>query len=215
MPADSPAPPPEPPPTPETLEAAMAIAEANHPDLQASRQATRAARARVSIERAALLPELSIVGRLDHSLEQTRIDQSLDSQSAVAQFTMPLFEGGFAWSRTRQSRINVSRAEAQLEAQRRRILADVISRWNNKLATREVLVAANQQVAAAEMALRGTEREQGLGLRSTIDVLDAERDLQDAQISLASAQAEAAIADYALLAAVGGLTFDVARGVAE
>ena len=37
-----------------------------------------------------------------------------------------------------------------------------------------MLTAANEQVEASAVAVEGAERERGLGLRSTLDVLDAE-----------------------------------------
>lgn len=211
MDSSTPAPLPPPPETPATLDEAIALAENSHPDILEAEQNARGARARVTIDRAALLPQLSVVGRADRASEQDFVNQDLEGESALAQVSIPLFEGGFSWSRTRQSRINASRAEQIVAARRREVTADVISRWNALSASREVLDAAHEQVSASALALEGAEREQGLGLRSTIDVLDAERDWQDAQIALARADAQAAIADYALLAAVGGLTFDAAR----
>lgn len=213
MESSTPAPLPPPPQTPTSLDDAIAMAAEVHPDLLGAEQDVRAARARVTIERSALLPQLSVVGRADRAQEQELQNQDLDGQSAVAQVSVPLFEGGYAWSRTRQSRINVDRAEAAAEGRRREIISDVISRWNAVASSREVLAAAQEQVSAAAFALEGAEREQGLGLRSTIDVLDAERDWQDAQIAQARADAQAAIAAYALLDAVGGLTFETARAV--
>ena len=55
------------------------------------------------------------------------------------------------------------------------------------------------------MAWIGNERELGLGLRSTLDVLDAELEWRQAQIEQESAAAEVHIASYALMAAIGDL----------
>jgi outer membrane protein len=125
---------------------------------------------------------------------------------------MPLFEGGYAWSRTRQSRINVDRAEARTEAQRREVIANVSAAWSNLTASREVLTAADEQVEASAIAVEGAERERGYGLRSTLEVLDAEEEARNALIGRVRANAESVVASYALLAAAGALTLETATG---
>ena len=200
------------PQTPHSLEEAVRMADNNHPDLRRAETAERAARAQVTIERSALLPQVSLVGRADENRDFSASESRRESASAVAQFSMPLFEGGFARSRTRQSRINVDRAEARTEAQRREVIANVTGAWSNLSASRDILAAANEQVEASQMAVEGAERERGFGLRSTLDVLDAEEEARNALIGRARANAEAVIASYALLAATGALTLETATG---
>lgn len=200
------------PQTPHSLEAAISQAETTHPDLGRAESAERAARAQVTIERAALLPQVTLVGRADENGDFGISESRRESSSAVAQFSMPLFEGGFAYSRTRQSRINVGRAEQRTEAQRRDVVANVTGAWSNLRASREILSVADEQVDATAIAVEGAERERGYGLRSTLDVLDAEEEARDAQIARARANADAVIASYALLAATGALTLETATG---
>ncbi|MCC6786768.1 MAG: TolC family outer membrane protein [Hyphomonadaceae bacterium] len=196
--------------TPPTLEEAVHQADTRHPDLAQAQSQEAAARAQVTIARSALLPQISLVGRADENRDFSTTEPHRESSSAVAQFTMPLFEGGYARSRTRQSRLNVGRAEARTEAQRREIVADVTASWGNLTASRAVLTAANEQVEASAIAVEGAERERGLGLRSTLDVLDAEEEARNALIGRARANADVVIAAYALLAATGALTLETA-----
>lgn len=203
------------PQTPHTLDEAVRLAEMSHPDLGQARSEERAARAQVTIERAALLPQVSVIGRADEYQDVSVSEMRRESSSAVAQFSMPLFEGGYAWSRTRQGRINVDRAEARTEAQRREVIASVATAWSDLVASREVLTAANEQVEASAIAVEGAERERGLGLRSTLDLLDAEEEARNAQIGRARANADAVVASYALLAASGALTLETATGRSE
>jgi outer membrane protein len=162
-----------------------------------------------------LLPQVSIVGRADESNDLSTTELHRESTSAVAQFSMPLFEGGYAWSRTRQSRINVDRAEARTEAQRREVVANVTGAWSNLRASREVLTAADEQVEASAIAVEGAERERGYGVRSTLDVLNAEEEAREALIARVRANADAVIASYALMAATGALTLETATGRSE
>jgi hypothetical protein len=148
----------------------------------------------------------------DENRDFSSTESRRESTSAVAQFSMPLFEGGYAWSRTRQSRINVDRAEARTEAQRREVIANVSAAWSNLTASREVLTAADEQVEASAIAVEGAERERGYGLRSTLEVLDAEEEARNALIGRVRANAESVVASYALLAAAGALTLETATG---
>lgn len=199
------APVPDAPQTPTSLAEAVRIAESTHPRIMVARSNERAARARVTIERAALMPQLSMTGRFATADDSNAENDHSENSAAVATLSVPLFEGGLAWSRTRQGRINVDRAEARTEAQHREIVAEVTRSWNGLIAAREVLAAAQQQVEASDLAMRGAERERGLGMRSTLDVLNAQEEARDALIGRARAEAEAAFASYALLAATGQL----------
>ena len=202
------------PATPETLDYAVRAAEERHPDVLRAISDRRAARARVEVERAGLRPQVSFVGRYDRLEDSSVENDRSEGASAVAQLSVPLFEGGFARSRVRQGRINVQRAEARIEGERREVVANVVAAWNNLEAGRDIVEAANEQVAAAEEAVVGAERERGLGLRTTLDVLNAEEERRNAQISLVSAEAEYTFSAYALLAATGALTIQT-LGVKE
>jgi outer membrane protein len=199
----------ETPETPESLNLAIGEARERHPDVLRALANRRAAQARIGIERAALRPQVSLIGRYDRT-EDSQIQGDLsDGASAVAQLSMPLYEGGLTGARTRQQRINVERAEAGVEARRREAAADAIAAWSNMQAGVQIVDAAREQVDAAEEAVTGAERERGLGLRSTLDVLNAEEERRDALIALTRAEADATFAAYALLAATGTLTTHV------
>jgi len=196
------------PETPDDLDAAIAQAEERHPDLMRARSNVAAARARVDIERAALRPQVSVVTRYEESDQASSVDDRRTGSSAVAQLSVPLFEGGLAASRTRQGRINVQRAQTRVEIERRQVESNIINSWNDLVAGRQIVASANQQVAATEEAVYGTERERGIGLRSTLDVLNAEEERRNAQVNLTRAEAEAKFAAYALLASTGALTVE-------
>lgn len=196
----------DPPETPTALDEAVRIGEERHPDVLRALSNRRAAQARVGIERSALRPQVSLVGRYDYTEDSSIPEDRSEGSSAVAQLSVPLYEGGFAGSRTRQQRINVERASAGVEARRREVVANVVAAWSNAQAGRDIVAAAREQVEAAELALEGAERERGLGMRSTLDVLDAEEERRNARIALTSAEADEIFANYALLAAMGTLT---------
>ena len=62
------------------------------------------------------------------------------------------------------------------------------------------------QVAASQTALAGVREEEKVGQRTLLDVLNAEQELLNAQVTLATDQRNLVLASYAVLSAVGRLT---------
>jgi outer membrane protein TolC len=69
-----------------------------------------------------------------------------------------------------------------------------------------VIRSTRRQVNAARFAVEGVRQEARVGLRSVVDVLDAERELFQAESALVRAERERVLQAYRLLAAVGRLT---------
>jgi outer membrane protein len=64
------------------------------------------------------------------------------------------------------------------------------------------------QIRAARVAFQGVREEASLGARTTLDVLNAEQELLDAENAMVSALADEQIAGYNLVAAMGLMTAD-------
>src|SRR5262249_16616270 len=149
-----------------------------------------------------------VAGRYDHFNQSSFANQERDGTSASVNLSIPLYEGGYYSSRVRQSRINEARADARVEELRRQVVANATSAWGDYTAFQGGVSAAHDQVAAAQEALSGAERERGLGLRSTLDVLNAEEEYRSAEVNLARAEAAAVLSAYTLLADSGQLSLD-------
>ncbi len=61
---------------------------------------------------------------------------------------------------------------------------------------------------ANEIALDGVIQEAQVGSRTTLDVLDAEQELLDAQVDLVRSERDEYVAAYALQASIGRLTVE-------
>jgi outer membrane protein len=190
---------------PASLDEAVSIALDLNPDLRAFKENEKAARQQVRIARADLLPQVSIVGRMARDIDAQGPGVQADTQSAAAQISIPLFEGGFARSRTRQARIGVLRAEARTEEVRRGVVSQTTSAWNDYVASQRVVEASRTQAKANALALEGVEQEQQVGLRTTLDVLNAQQELLDSQLAVVRAERDAYVAAHGLLLAVGKL----------
>jgi outer membrane protein len=199
---------PEPAGLPSTLEDLIFSAERLHPAVLRAQQSEAVAHARLGIERSTLRPQISLVGQANRQEEASRPGEVERGESAAAQVSLPLFEGGFGRSRVRQSRIDVSRAQADVETVRRQVVADAIERWSQAEASQQRRRAAGQQSTATAQAVRGAERELAMGLRSTLDVLNTREEWQEALVAEARAEADQLVSAYAVLAAAGTLSFE-------
>ena len=142
---------------------------------------------------------------MERDIDTFATGNTTDSQSAAAQVTIPLFEGGFARSRTRQAKIGVLRAQAQTEEARRSVVSQTTSAWNDYAASQRVIEASREQVRANQLALEGVEQEQQVGLRTTLDVLNAQQELLNSQLSVVQAERNSYVAAHALLQSIGKL----------
>lgn len=88
------------------------------------------------------------------------------------------------------------------------VLNQVAQAWAQQEVATARIAAGELRVRAARVAFRGLQEEFGLGARTTLDVLDAEQNLQDARASLISAQIAEIRAAYQVLFTMGLLTVD-------
>jgi len=191
---------------PGNVDDAFEVAEKNSPVLRAQLFAEQASRARVSGARAERMPSVGAQGTLsfNHGVIDPFRSHSFDTEQTVGvTVSVPLFNGGLATSRIRQAieRNNVDRIGVEL--QRRTLLQTVTQAWNQILAARANIVSTDDEVRAAIVAAEGTHEEEKVGLRSTIDVLNAEQELRAAQLNEIAAHHDEFVASASLLSALG------------
>ena len=186
---------------------AFAVAEKYNPALRAQQFAEQASRARVAGARAERMPTLSVRASLGYSGAVEPFDSGRWSRNVqgAAVLTVPLFTGGLVTSRIRQSveRNNVDRIT--IEAQRRAVLQTVTQAWNQLVASRANIESTGEAVRAAQIAAEGTRQEQQVGLRTTLDVLNAEQELRNNELSASAARHDEYLSAATVLAAMGRL----------
>lgn len=197
--------PPQTPVLPASLDEAIAVARANNPAVAAARARETQSERGVDIARGRLSPQFDLVGNAGF-VESRQDDTFRDSNvGLVAEFRFPLFDSGLLQSRTRGAQLEADRARYDRMAVERSITAQVTASWNQLIAAREEIAASISRVSAAEIALEGAEQELAVGERITLDVLDQERELLEAQLGQVDAERAAYMAAHELLAAMGEL----------
>ncbi len=190
---------------PANLGDAAEAALSDNPQLVAARFQEEAARQQVRIARAALRPSLDLNLSSSESRESDFSGEGVGSTDITARVSIPLFTGGLNGSRVRQALAAEDQARLQVTVAQRQVIESVTNAWNNYLAAQAVIESSEQAVRANEIAFEGVEQEAFVGLRTTLDVLDAEQELLNSRLELVSAQRDFVVAAYALLQATGRL----------
>lgn len=192
---------------PRTEAAAQALARQEHPAIRALQHEVTAAELGIEQARAGLRPQIALEGRATETFENSTTPSSEGTSGSIAlTLTQPIYRGGQLLSLERQSRAQASAVRFGLNQQVRLNLQGVGNAWAMMNIASAQIQAADQGIAAAELAFAGVQEEASLGARTTLDVLDAEQDVLNARISRIEAQADLYLSCYQLLAASGLLT---------
>lgn len=199
---DNLAPPPASPATARSVEEAKAIAGRTHPSiLQSQRQVTIAD---LNIARA----EAARGPTLRAGLDLTYTDTDVVRRSASLTYNQSLYQGGQLVAVTRKAHDNAEAQKAQLLETALNVSQAVGTAWAQLAVARAQIDASDRQIAAAQIAYDGIREEATLGARTTLDVLDAEQELLNAEVNRIVAENTRYVAVYSLLAAMGLLTVD-------
>jgi len=194
--------PPSPPALPATLDAARSIAQTTHPSIAQARHQVTVAELQVVQAAAQRGPTLSGSASLsvdDEGNDQSRIGLTL---------SQPIYRGGGLSAAHRKAIAGRDAARSGLLEAGVGIAQQVGDAWAQIAVARAQIMAVDRQVEAATVAYNGVKEEAALGSRTTLDVLDAEQELLDAQASRIDAEANLQVAIYSLLSAMGLLTAD-------
>lgn len=191
---------------PGSVDAAVAIALADNPNITAARHALDAAQAAVRRVEGELLPTLGVQGSVSHRYDNAQSGDRSTAASVVARLDVPLYQGGEVSSRVREAKEIAQQRRFDVEFVRDQVRASVIAAWGQFEASTAQIQAAQAQVSAAETALTGVREEARVGQRTTLDVLNAQQELLNARVNLITAQRDRVVAGYAVLQAMGRLT---------
>ena len=196
--------------SPNMLARAIVEGQQQSPSVLAAMYGVDIAELAVKISEGALYPNLAVTGSVARAEAGLRGDPA-DAASAVAQLTVPIYQGGGEYSTIRQSKETVGQQRLNLDVNRDQARATVVQSWGQLDAAKAQIEATTAQVNASEIALNGVREEARVGQRTTLDVLNAQQELVNARVALVTAQHDRVVASYTLLAAVGGLSMPQAR----
>ena len=192
---------------PVSLEQALDIAMEHNPQIKAARYAKEAATYSVKAKKGSLLPQVDVTAAAGRQNEQLSVDRA-DYWQVYANLTVPLYQSGAEHAEIRQARQLENKYRILWDKTVQDVRAQVIAAWESYTASKAQVTSIQSQIKASKMALDGVIREAKVGSRTVLDVLDAEQEHLDNQVSLVQTHRDEIVSAYALLAAVGQLNPD-------
>jgi len=196
---------------PATLGDAVNIALVENPNVTSAKYGIDVSFLNVKINEGALFPTVSVQATVQKTWQQTITQISEFSASAIAQVTVPIYQGGAEYSLIRQSKETLAQQRLTLEQVRDQARADLVSAWGQLLASKSQVASSQSQVDASEIALEGVRKEATVGQRTTLDILNQQQALVNARLALVTAQHDRVVASYTVLSTIGRLSPQVLR----
>lgn len=190
---------------PSSQDEAQQVAMTNNPQVIAAQFDEAASREGVDEVRGELLPQVNVVGELVNQREVQIGGVQTNIARATVQVSVPLYESGSVYSRVRAQK-QVANQRMILIEQQRRVAAESAAVAYQQLNTaRARLTSLASQIRASEIALEGVRQEAAVGSRTVLDVLNAEQELLNAQVSYVRSQRDELVAAFSVLSAIGQL----------
>jgi len=186
-------------------ESAKQVALRNHPDMLKIQHDVAAAELNVSAANAAMKPTVTLGGSLGVN-EEFNSKSNAQSGSVSLGVSGPIYQGGALSATKRRAVAQRDALRGLLHLTRYTVRQNVGISYAILRSAQAQSAATKEQVRAARVAFQGVREEAKLGSRTTLDLLDAEQELLDAQANQISAQVDVYIAAYSVLSAMGQLT---------
>ncbi len=198
---------------PDSPASAVTVAIDNNPVLIAAAKERDASRYDVGVARASRLPQISAVGGAGYTNYLGSISTADGSASTIPNgnkavqaglsLTLPLFQGGRPAAQVRQAEAFQARAIENVTATERNVIAQARSAFAVWRSSEQVIQSSETAVNANKLSLEGVRAENSVGTRTILDILNAEQELLNSQVTLVTARRDAYVAGFALLAAMG------------
>ena len=189
---------------PQNLNSAIEISKKNNPDLNIAQLEYDQSEKDSIIARSDLTPtaKLSFERSYSEDLSSTYDEREKDILKATVSW--PFYSGGKNIAKYKKNKNLQTRKRLLLDNTTRSNETNVASAWSNFQSSKSLLNSVELQVKAAEIANEGitAEYESGVG-RTTLEVIQSNSFLLNAQISLANSERNYLLSQFNLLKSVG------------
>ncbi len=192
---------------PGTLEQYIALAMEHNPTVREAELLEKAADHNIDANVGTLLPSVNLEGTVSRR-EGTGVfgNNDFDQDQLIVSATLPIFTGGSRYSQIRQAKEAYHQSRFQVADIRNQVRSSAVATWEQLQAAIATIKSNRLAIEAAQVALEGVRQEQQYGSRTTLDVLDAERELFNAEVQLVIAERNKIVAAYSVLGVLGRLT---------
>ena len=201
---------PTPPPIPSSEPEALELALTQSPQIRAAEANDKAAEYGVDYAVGALLPHAGLVAQYSYSTSSIStglpIPANMGNTFVFAQVTIPLYQGGAEHAKVREAKQQRAQADLGVLDALQATRQQLNDAWVYYQSADRAFGLNRNRVAASERALAGVTEQQHAGERSIIDILNAEQEHLDAELSESSSRHDFTVAAFQVLFATGQLT---------
>ena len=191
------------------LETAIELSKKNNPDLIITKLEYEQSKKDSTSAMSDLAPTaiLSFDRSKTEDLNSTYDEKEQDTLKATV--TWPFYSGGKNYANLKKSKSLELQKNLLFDNMKTKNQTDVASAWSNYQSNKSLLNSVRAQVNAAEIANEGIVAEYNSGSdRTTLEVIQSNSLLLNAQISLADSERNYVLSQFNLLKSVGLLTSD-------
>jgi outer membrane protein len=195
---------------PKSIDNAVATGWREHPSIIATMYAIDAAGFQLKSAEGVMLPGVVLQGQVTNNSGNSPFTSLNDysSSSVTARLNVPIYQGGAEYGQIRQAKERLGQQRIMLDSARLEVQKTIISAMAQYEAAQAQISAINIQIRAANDALGGVLEERKVGQATTLDVLDAQSRVLNAQESMAQAQRTSVVASFSIVASIGRLTVE-------
>lgn len=197
-------------PAPNDMDAWVKQAEDNNLSVVASQTALESARREVERQRGGHHPTLDLTASYSDNRNASTGLATTNTQSAVlgVELGWVLYQGGATTSRVRQAIANQEKARYDLDNARRQSALGARQSFLGVVSGDAQVKALEQALVSSESQLKSTKLGLEVGVRTRVDVLNAQQLVFSTQRDLASARYQTLLSGLQLKAAAGTLSMD-------
>jgi len=195
----------------------LELAQLNSPEIQALVARAAAADKEISKAQSGHSPVLDGVVQWNDSGNEnvTRLNSRFATTSLGVQLVVPIFQGGYVSSQVRQAVAEKTRMQEVLEATRRDLNLRVHKEHRGVTEGVLKVLALEQAARSAAQLVQSTTKSKLAGVRTTLDILNAEQQLAAAQRDLVQARYLYLMARLRLASLVGKSPLEAITEVAQ
>ena len=195
---------------PGSLNSAIEQSKKSNPDLIIAEMEYEQSKKDTSIARSELVPTAILSLEKSYSDDLSATYDERDKETLKATVTWPFYSGGKNLASLNKNKNIENRSRLTLDSEIKQNQTNVASAWSNFQSNKSLLNSVQLQVRAAEIANEGITAEYNSGSsgRTTLEVIQSNSLLLNAQISLADSERNFILSQFNLLKSIGLLNSD-------
>lgn len=190
---------------PKSLQEGVDISARENPNVVAALYREQAARFNIDLIRGELLPTVQLEANYTKRFDPSVSVDETETTQVTGRVTVPFYTGGEVQARVRQAKHTHIQRLQEIEQARTEVQAQVVTAWSQLQAAEASLESDITAVEANRIALAGVREEERVGQRTLLDVLNAEQELLNSEVNLATDRRNIMVASYAVLSTMGRL----------